>query len=189
MAGLLPKSTAVAEARPVPIIVTLVPPAGNPVRGETEAITGGPVAAPEGATPTTVNATPKVPRHKASASAPFAKRKNSQPTSSTTPWSLHSSPLAFRPLPPAMSPQANRLHEVAPPPPDTQPIRRVSTVSHHLQRVNTGVAEFLLATAVMNNSPAIHCHGRTARRWIDANLDWHIFVSELRTPRLISARR
>ena len=94
-AGSLPKSTAVAEARPVPIIVTLVPPAGNPVRGETEAITGGPVAAPEGATPTTVNATPKVPRHRPVRAPPLRNAKNSQPTSSTTPWSLHSSPWPF----------------------------------------------------------------------------------------------
>ena len=37
-----PKSTAVAESRFVPVIVTLVPPVGSPDVGETEVIVGTP---------------------------------------------------------------------------------------------------------------------------------------------------
>ena len=48
-----PKSTAVAAAKLVPRIVTLVPPVGSPVGGETEVMVGTP-AAPAGVTPTTV---------------------------------------------------------------------------------------------------------------------------------------
>ena len=62
VAGLpAPKSTAVAAVRFVPVMITLVPPAGSPVEGATEVMIGTPAAA-AGDTPTTVKATPKVPK-------------------------------------------------------------------------------------------------------------------------------
>ena len=99
----------------------------------------GSAAAAAGDAPTTVKATPKVPKHRASASAPFTKRRelttnvSSQPLGHRNPplglsaSSLHTSPLVAWNEPPLRSPH---------PPP---PIRRIRTVSHHLHTVNAGL--------------------------------------------------
>ena len=81
----------------MPTIVTLVPPAGSPVAGVTEVIVGIPVWLRRGCDTDDGQATPRVPRHSASASAPFTKRR--EPTTNVSSHRLVTEllPLAFRP--------------------------------------------------------------------------------------------
>ena len=131
VAAAVPKSTAVAEVRFVPVIVTLVPPAGSPDEGAIEVIVGTPAAA-AGDTPTKVNATPRVPRHRASASAPFTKRTELTTNVSSQRLVTALLPLASRPAdctPPPLRLERNRFRETAPPPRQITQLIRPVTVS------------------------------------------------------------